>query len=494
MNFANVMKKQAQTKLTENGAVAYNTLNNGLLDLFAVIGALRPQSESEIEQKFARAFNEDKLLATKMLFYAGNIRGGLGERRTFRVCLKWLANYYPEIVVKNMANIPLFNRWDSLFVLENTPVESAMWEFIKVQLMSDIRAMKKNHSVSLLAKWMPSENTSSKRTVRLARKAMSALYMTPRNYRKTLSALRKYIKVVERDMSANQWGDINYEGVPSYAMKNYRNAFATHDAIRFSNYIASLSKGEAKINASTLFPYDLVREYVNEVWTGSWRSRRNEKLDPVVEAQWKALPNYIEGENNYIVMADVSGSMSGQPIMTSIGLAIYFAERNKGDYHNTYMTFTNEPHFINIKEGATLLENVKTVANTDIGLNTDLEAAFDYILSNAIYNNVSNEDMPKALIVISDMEIDRYMSGRGLGFVDIMKEKFNAAGYEMMKIILWNVEARQDTYLSQNPDVIYVSGSSPSVFKSFIGALNGETAYDVMLKTLNDKMYDCVRI
>ena len=493
MNFANVMKKQAQTKLTENGAVAYNTLNNGLLDLFAVIGALRPQSESEIEQKFARAFNEDKLLATKMLFYAGNIRGGLGERRTFRVCLKWLAQNYPEIVIKNMANIPLFNRWDSLFILENTPAERAMWEFIKIQLMSDIRAMKKNHPVSLLAKWMPSENTSSKRTVRLARKAMSALNLTPRNYRKTLSALRKYIKVVERDMSANQWGDINYEGVPSYAMKNYQNAFAKHDAIRFSNYIASLNKGEAKINASTLFPYDLVREYINEVWTGGLYYR-NGKLDSVVEAQWKALPNYIEGENNYVVMADVSDSMNGRPLMTSIGLAIYFAERNKGDYHNIYMTFTNEPHFINIKEGATLLENVKTVANTDVGYNTNLEAAFDYILSNAIYNNVSNEDMPKALIVISDMEIDRYMSGCGLGLVDTMKEKFNVAGYEMPKIILWNVEARQDTYLSQNPDVIYVSGSSPSVFKSFIGALNGETAYDVMLKTLNDKMYDCVQI
>lgn len=493
MNFANVMKKEAQTKLTENGAVAYNTLNSGLLDLFAVIGALRPQSESEIEQKFARAFNEDKLLATKMLFYAGNIRGGLGERRTFRVCLKWLAQNYPEIVIKNMANIPLFNRWDSLFILENTPAERAMWEFIKVQIMSDIRAMKKNHPVSLLAKWLPSENTSSKRTVRLARKAMSALYLTPRNYRKTLSALRKYIKVVERDMSANQWGDINYEGVPSYAMKNYQNAFAKHDAIRFSNYIASLNKGEAKINASTLFPYDLVREYVNEVWTGGLYYR-NGKLDSVVEAQWKALPNYIEGENNYVVMADVSDSMNGRPLMTSIGLAIYFAERNKGDYHNIYMTFTNEPHFINIKEGATLLENVKTVANTDVGYNTNLEAAFDYILETAIKNNISNEDMPKGLIVISDMEIDRYMRYNNWDFLEIMKHSFNVAGYEMPKIILWNVEARQDTYLSQNPDVIYVSGSSPSVFKSFIGALNGETAYDVMLKTLNDKMYDCVQI
>lgn len=489
MNFANVMKKEGQTKLTENGAVAYNTLNNGLLDLFAVIGALRPQSESEIEQKFARAFNEDKLLATKMLFYAGNVRGGLGERRTFRVCLKWIAKNYPEIVIKNLELISFFNRWDSLFVLEDTPAELAMWEFIRVQLMSDIRAMRKNQSVSLLAKWMPSENTSSKRTVRLARKAMKALFLTPRNYRKTLSALRKYVKVVERDMSANQWGDINYEGVPSYAMKNYRKAFATHDNIRFSNYIASLNKGEAKINASTLFPYDLVREYVNEVWPCG-----DGKLDSIVEAQWKALPNYIEGENNYVVMADVSGSMYGQPMMTSIGLAIYFAERNKGDYHNTYMTFTDKPHFINIKEGATLLENVKTVANTDIGYSTNLEAAFSYIFETAANNHISNEDMPKGLIVISDMEIDKYMRYNNWDFLEMMEYRFNTAGYEMPKIILWNVAARQDTYLSQNPNVIYVSGSSPSVFKSFISALNGETAYDVMLKTLNDKMYDCVQI
>lgn len=493
MNFANVMKKQAQTKLTENGAVAYNTLNNGLLDLFAVIGALRPQSESEIEQKFARAFNEDKLLATKMLFYAGNIRGGLGERRTFRVCLKWLAKNYPEIVVKNMANIPLFNRWDSLFVLENTPVESAMWEFIKVQLMSDIRAMKKNHPVSLLAKWLPSENTSSKRIVRLARKAMSALYLTPRNYRKTLSALRKYIKVVERDMSANQWGDINYEGVPSYAMKNYRNAFAKHDAIRFSNYIASLNKGEAKINASTLFPYDLVREYVNEVWTGGLYYR-NGKLDSVVEAQWKALPNYIEGENNYVVMADVSDSMNGRPLMTSIGLAIYFAERNKGDYHNIYMTFTNEPHFINIKEGATLLENVKTVANTDVGYNTNLKAAFDYILSNAIYNNVSNEDMPKALIIISDLEIDNYIQRYGLDFVGEMKKKFSTYSYTLPTLVLWNVEARNDTFLSQDEKILYISGQSPSTFKNLLSCLEGKTAYDLMIETLMDKQYDCINV
>lgn len=483
MNFANVMKKQAQTKLTENGAVAYNTLNNGLLDLFAVIGALRPQSDSEIEQKFARAFNEDKLLATKMLFYAGNIRGGLGERRTFRVCLKWLAQNYPDIVIKNINLIPHFNRWDSLFVLIDTKVEPFMWELIRMTITSDIYMMRKEQSVSLLAKWMPSENTSSQKTRALARIAIEKLGWTPRYYRKILSALRKYIKVVERDMSAGNWNRIVYEGVPSYAMKKYKKAFKAHDTIRFCNYVAKLNSGEAKINASTLFPYDLV----HEVWRG--------KSNPIVEAQWKALPNYIKGENNIVVMADVSSSMYGRPIETSIGLAIYFAQRNKGAYHGQYMTFTDRPHFISINDNDSFYRNVMKVRQTEIGYNTNLDAAFDYIHTTAIVNNVHPNEMPKALVVVSDMEIDQYMRpSANWDFIETQRLKFAAAGYKLPKIILWNVAARQDTYLSKNPDVIYVSGQSPFVFKSFINALNGETAYDVMLKTLNDKMYDSIRI
>lgn len=483
MNFATAMKSQSDRKLTENGAMAYNTLNDSLLDLFATIGALRPRTEEEIVSKFFAAFNEDALLATKMLFYAGNIRGGLGERRTFRVCLKWLAQNYPDIVIKNLELIPHFNRWDSLFVLTDTKAEPFMWELVRQTLMNDVVNMKAEKSISLLAKWMPSENTSSQRTRALARRAAEKLGFSARVYRKILSALRAYIKVVERDMSAGNWNRIVYEGVPSYAMKNYKDAFKRHDMERFNSYIAKLNKGEAKINASTLFPYDLVSEV--------WRRAHN----PIIEAQWKALPNYLEGENNIVVMADVSGSMYGRPLYTSIGLAIYFAERNKGVYHGQYMTFTDRPHFISINDNDSLFTKVRQVEDTDIGYSTNLNAAFDYIRTTAIASGVRPDEMPKALVVVSDMEIDRYMRpGANWDFIETQRFKFAAAGYELPKIILWNVEARQDTYLSQNPDVIYVSGQSPSVFKSFINALNGETAYDVMLKTLNDKMYDSVRI
>ena len=484
MNFADVMKNKAEIKYTENGAIAYDRLNGSLVTLFAQIGALRPRSEKEIEAKFASAFNEDRLLATKMLFYAGNIRGGLGERRTFRICLHWLAMNHPTIVKKNIQNIALFNRFDSLFALVGTSCEKEMWSYVQKILVNDLQNMRDGKPCSLLAKWMPTETASSKKTRTLARKAIYAFKITERQYRQILSSLRKYIKVVERKMSNNEWNDINYPTVPSYAMSRYSQAFLKHDNERYSKYIENLNDGKTKVNASTLYPYDLVRNYMG------WSSQNN----LVAEQQWKALPNYISGENNIIVMADVSGSMSGRPMETSIGLAIYFAERNKGDYQNCYMTFTDRPHFIKINPNDTLREKVAQVKRTDIGYNTNLEAAFNYILSNATYNNVSNEDMPKALVVISDMEIDRYMSGHGLGFVDTMKNKYAQFGYELPKLIFWNVEARNDTFLSQSEDVINISGQSASIFKTFIGALNGKTGWDIMIETLNDKMYDCVQI
>lgn len=489
-NFANAMKQEAAVKRTENGAMAYNTTFNDLLDLFSCIGALRSHSEDEIESKFARAFAQNNLLATKMLFYCGDIRnGGLGERRTFRICLKWLALNAPEIVIKNMENIPYYNRYDSLFTLVDTSCEEAMWDFVNKILYHDllqIDEMKKGEkpNLSLLAKWMPSENASSKATKALARKAIQELGMTPRHYRKMLSLLRSVLDVTEVKMAANQWDKIKYEAVPSYAMKRYSKAFSVHDMERFHKYIQNVNDktSNVKINASTLYPYDLV----HDVFYG-----RN----IVAQEQWEALPNYVNGANDILVMADVSGSMYGRPLETSIGLAIYFAERNEGHFHNLYMTFTDKPHFVALNDFDSLAKKVEQVINTDVGYNTNLEAAFNKILNTAIQYNMTNEDLPKALCVISDMEIDRYIRFEGLDFVKTMRLKFEQAGYNTMpKLILWNVEARNDTFLTQDSDVIKVSGQSASVFKRLCGCLDGKTDVDFMLETLNDEVYDRVII
>jgi len=504
MNFATAMYREGTLKLTENGAAAYDSTAQGaLLDLFSQIGALRPRTDREIEQKFAAAFREDKLLATKMLFYSGDIRqGGLGERRTFRICLRWLAENHPEIVNKNIELIPYFNRFDSWFVLCGTKCEELMWENVAKTLTADMEAYnassaKKIVPVSLLAKWMPSENTSSVKTRQMAARAMRALHLQPRKYRKMLSALRKHINVVERQMSAGEWGLIDYAKVPSYAMHNYGSAFAKHDHERFDAYLKSVSKGEVKINAATLYPYDLVEKYMSRGYSGRCYGDCyiNDKLDKVVEAQWKALPNYLTKPMNAVVMADVSGSMRGRPMATSIGLAIYFAQHNTGLYHNQYMTFTNEPHFVNIKEGASLLENVQKVASAGVGYSTSLEKAFQEVLNVAVANRVPANQMPKTFVVISDMEIDKYMRpGRHWDFLKVMEARYNAKGYKLPKIVMWNVNARKDTVLSQDENTIFISGQSPSSFKALCQELDGITAYELMLQVLNGKAYAKVRI
>lgn len=505
MNFATAMHNVGIHKLTENGAFAYNTTNQGdLLDLFAQIGALRPRSEREIEQKFAAAFSEDKLLATKMLFYAGDIRqGGLGERRTFRICLHWLAENQPAIVRKNLELIPYFNRFDSLFVLIGTECESQMWELIAKTLLEDTRAMKNSRNgkhvpASLLAKWMPSENTSSAKTRAMAVKAMRELSLKPREYRKMLSALRKHINVTERMMSAGEWGIIDYAKVPSYAMHNYGSAFAKHDHERFDAYLKSVNKGEAKIHAGVLYPYDLVEKYLGYHGYGCIRAGDvyvAGKEDAVVEAQWKALPNYVNEGLNIVAMADVSASMNGRPMASSIGLAIYLAQHNVGAYHNQYMTFTDNPHFINLREGCSLLEAVQKTASAGVGYSTNLMKAMNEILRVAVANGVSNSEMPKAMLVLSDNEIDQYYRPNvNWDFMDTLEAKFRAYGYECPKLILWNINARNDTFLSNREDVVLVSGQSASTFKNLIRALNGMTAYEYMVSILNGKAYEKIRI
>ena len=504
MNFATAMYNNGTITTTENGAFAYNTTGQGdLYDLFTQIGALRNRQTWEIQAKFARAFREDPLLATKMMFYAGDIRlGGLGERGTFRACLRWLAENHPDIVKKNMPLIPHYNRFDSLFCLCGTECEASMWELVAAILTDDMSALKRSTEtrhvpVSLLAKWMPSENATSNETRLMARRAIAAMRMRPRTYRKMLSALRKHIGVTERMMSAGEWSKIDYEKVPSYAMHNYSKAFFKHDAVRLEAYLNSVKKGDAKINAGVLYPYNLVEKYFSDSWVGKHVGDCVLASCPndTVELQWKALPNYITKPINAVVMADVSGSMRGRPMATSIGLATYFAQHNTGWYHNKYMTFTDTPHFVNLPEECSLYEAVNTVAKAGVGYSTNLARAFEEVLRTACANAIHPKDMPEMFVVISDMEIDPYFRpGSRWDFVQTMKARYARYGYKMPKIVMWNVNARKDTYLSMSDDVICVSGQSASTFKTLCASLEGKTGYDLMLDTLNAPAYDRVQI
>ena len=499
-HFTDAMQEATSWTKTANGADARSSTGNPLVDIFASIGSMRNIPEEELLKKYVAAYNFDKNLAIKLLFYARDIRDcGCGERHTFRAILTFMANLHPESISKNIKYIPFYGRWDDLYSLVGTKVEDEMWNFMRFQFYEDLANAKEGKFVSLLGKWMKSTNTSSKESVKLGCLTARKMGMKIPVYQKSLSILRKQIRVVEQNMSANKWTDIKYEEVPSNAMTKYRSAFGRHDFDGFGKYLAEVKSGIKKINSSTLYPYNLTEKYITG---GTSRSAVNrfhyvcntvDEPDEVVEAQWKALPNYVDKDANILVVADTSGSMEGRPIATAIGLAIYFAERNKGEFHNKFMTFSSKPQFVTIS-GDTLYKKVLSSVDTDWGNNTDIKKALDMILNVGIRNHLSDDEMPKALCVVSDMSFDYCCTDAydNRDFYTVMKQEYENAGYTMPNIVFWNVNG-SGVYHSRYDvkGVQMYSGQSVGTFKNVIDAI-GYNAEEAMLKALNSPRYEQV--
>lgn len=488
MNFAEAAKQKENLTKTENGAVAIKSTGDACLDLFGTIGSLRKADEQRICRLFAEAYKEDPLMATKITFYARDVRGGLGERQTFRTIIKYMAEYHPEAIRPNLDLIGVYGRYDDLYSLIGTPLENNMWWAMKKQFEEDLKNLHEGNAISLLSKWIKTADASSKETRRLgiltAQKLGSPVY----NFKRIVRQMRKHIGVVESLMSAGRWDEIKYSEVPSRAMMIYRNAFKRHDETRYTDFINKAVSGEAKINSSTLYPYDLIEKIFRYGYAST-----NVKEDKTVEAQWRQLPNYVEEGTNALVIADTSGSMSGRPLNTALGLAIYFAERNKGAYHNMWMSFSNNPH-IHVLKGETLAQKIKSIDMRDWRNNTDLKAAFDLVLEIAEKNNVPPDEMPKSLIVISDMEIDS-CGNRGWTFYDKMKHKFEKHGYQIPNVIFWNVDSRHDVFHADKSrkGVQLCSGQSTTVFKQLMAYI-GYTPVEMMEKVINSERYDPVTV
>lgn len=478
-NFANAARESARMTTTENGAKCYNTTGSNVLDLFSKAGGMRTRI-NDVRDAFSAAWNENPELAIKLAFYCRDVRGGMGERDVAREMLRWVAEFYPATMRKNLKFIPEYGRWDDIYIFVGTKVENDVWQIVREQLTEDIKNVNSGKSCSLMAKWLKSVNTSSKKSVELGRLTARKLGLSYMQYQKTLAKLRKHINVTEVSMSANMWTDINYSAVPSKAMTNYRSAFARHDHDGFTDYINAVKSGEKTIHASTLFPYDLVHKYM-----GGYYIR--DKVDDVVEAQWKALPNYIEGNNNVLVMADTSGSMYGQPIESALGLAMYFAERNSGPYKNLFMTFSTNPKYITLDEQS-MLGNLKKAARAEWYGTTDLEKAFKKILKTAMDNNLTDDEIPKALVIVSDMEFNPYLT-HGANYFDAMKKLFASNGYTLPHVVFWCVNSRSSCqHHNYNDYVTTFSGNAASTFRDVLATI-GMNAYEAMLKVLNGERY-----
>lgn len=496
MNFAQAIKNETKWTRTENGAVALKTTDDALLDLFGTIGALRNADEARITSLFEEAYNANPLYATKILFYARDIRGdeetqGLGERRVFRIILKYCALHHSEVIRPNLDLIGVYGRYDDLYELIGTPLENEMWTAMKKQFEEDLDNMSKGNAISLLAKWIKTADASSPKTRVLGKLTAQKLGYDVYNFKRIVRAMRKQIGIVEALMSTGRWDEIKYSEVPSRAMLIYRNAFRKHDEERFNQFAQKAVTGEEKINSGTLYPYNLIEKGIKGIWDWRWHLTGTE--NNIVQAQWDQLPNYVEPGTNAIVMADTSGSMNGRPIMTALGLAIYFAQRNIGAYHNLYMTFSSRPKYQQIK-GKTLAQIFSNLNYDGWGMNTDCEAAFNLILDTAIKNHVEPSEMPKSLIIISDMEFD-YCGNRQWTFYDKMKAKFAQYGYEIPTIVFWNVDSRNDVFHADKnrKGVILVSGQSAGTFKNLIGAI-GMSPMDFVMQVVNAKRYEPITV
>lgn len=509
-NFAKALEKTIDdvynVSVTENGALGYNTTNKPLLDMNFKISSYRNREVHEIVNDFREAYYTDPVLAMQWLFYVRDCREGVGERRLFRAIMKWIAIREPLVAIKVIPFIPTYGRFDDLLELideVNPTVREEALSFIKEQLAEDINNCLDNKPISLLAKWLPSANASSKETKAKAGIIRKYLGISEKKYRKTLTSLRKYSNVVEVKMSAKEWDKIDYEAVPSKANLVYNSAFLRNDEVRRREYLEQVASGEKQIHSSVLFPHEIVNKY-----------RRNSTVDDTLEALWKALPDLVEGNSNTIVVADGSGSMT-TPVDSSSGtraldvanaLSIYFSERASGQFKDKYITFSERPKFVDLSQANSLRGKIGVANRHNEVANTNIEAVFDLILDTAIEYDMPQSELPQNILIISDMEFDicarcgkpfrtvfdqeRYLVEKpSKKLFEVISERYREAGYKMPRLVFWNVASRTNTIpLKENElGVALVSGFSTNLVKMVMS--DKTDPYECLLETLNSPRY-----
>jgi len=461
------------------------------VDMNFSITSLRNRNEDDIKERFKKVYNEDKMLALKWIFYVRDCRKGVGERRLFRICLDYLANEEPEVLKALINLIPEYGRWDDLLELLESNLEDHVFNIIKKQLDEDKNNMKNNQPISLCAKWMPSINSSSKKTRKLAKILVKKFNYTESKYRKMLSSLRSYSNVIEVLMSAKKWEEINYSSVPSKANLIYSKAFLKNDEERRKEFLEQLKNGEVKINASVLFPHDIVHKY-----------HATNEVDDTLESLWKNLPDYVQGNGNTICVADSSGSMickaSKKSSVTCLevanSLAIYFSEKSTGRFKDLFITFSSHPEFVDLSPGHNLKEKIKIAESKCFMENTNIEGVFDLILRHAIENKLPSSELPTNILILSDCEFDSMVDfgsfrGTNEALFDTMMKKYKENGYLLPRLIFWNINSRSETIPIKKNDmgVALVSGFSPAIVKMVLS--DKTEPYESLLEQLNNERY-----
>lgn len=466
MNFLENIQQLTNKTETENGAATNKSSLNHCLDFFALAASMR-ENVSDAVKLFEKAFYEDKQTAVRILFWIRDIRGGQGERDVFRHCFNRLYDLDEELYEDLLKHVPEYGRWDDLLNNNKINLLPKLIEIVKAQLEKD----EKSDSPSLLAKWMPSLNTSSSKTKENAKKLSKALNMTPRQYRKTLSKLRKKISLLEHNMSSNNWNSIQYDKLPSQAFRKHVLAFNRNDKENYTKYLNDVKNGNKKINTSTITTSEVIDTLSSD-----------ENSANVI---WDSLENFVPENLNSIVVADVSGSMIGRPLKISTSLALYFAERNKGQFANKFITFSECPELVEVI-GDTLADKLRFISTRDWGMNTNLEKVFDLLLQAA--KNSDKDDIPKVIYIITDMEFDYCVKNANETIFENAKRQWDEEGFKLPTVVFWNASARNiHTAVTKfDKNVSLISGSNQSSFKL---AFESKSPVELMNEVINSERY-----
>lgn len=457
-----------QEARTENGMKARKSTSSAVVDLFFKAGAMRGK---DIIPAFTAALVENEELALRLALWLRDVRGGAGERELFRQIMKHLEKRDPKMASRLLKKVPEIGRWDDIFVFETQEMKSAAFTMLGDALRE------KN---GLAAKWTPRQGP-------LAAEIRQFFGMSPKFYRKSLVEMTK---VVEQQMCANKWDEINFNHVPSLASARYKKAFKRHTT-QFEQYVEKLVKGEAgvKVNAAAVYPYDVLKG-VN----GFGISYGKTELDHI-NAQWAALPNYV-GDASILPLVDVSGSMTclaGKNAKVScldvaVSLGLYLSEKNQGKFKDTFLTFSGDPQLIHLK--GSIVDRCNQMVRSKWNMNTDLHKAMDKILSVAVKGSVPQEEMPEMLLILSDMQFDECTHFDDSA-MQMIERKFEEAGYNVPRVVFWNINAYDNVPVKMDKSgVALVSGFSPAIVKSVLSAdMDQFTPEGIMLKTLMNDRY-----
>ena len=454
-----------QEARTLNGMKARKQTANPAVDLFFKIGASRGK---DIVPDFTAAYVQDPNVALRIVAWSRDARGGAGERQIFRDILKHLENTNIKAAIALMAKVPELGRWDDLLVVESTSLKQIAFGMIQEALNADN---------GLCAKWMPRKGN-------IAVELREFLGWSPKFYRKRLVELTK---VVEQNMCANTWDEINFSHVPSVASARYKKAFNRHTP-KYAEYVQALVKGEnpeVKVNASVAFPYDVLKGRINCYGVKFDKT----ELD-LIQKQWEALPNYV-GDANILPLVDVSGSMTCPAgkntklscLEVAVSLGLYLADKNTGKFKDTFLTFSGNPELLHLK--GNINQKIDQMVKSTWAMDTNLHKAFAKILSVAVKGQVPQEEMPKMLLILSDMQFNACVEYDDSA-MQMIERSYEAAGYEVPKVVFWNLNAHDNVPVKfDESGTALVSGFSPAIVKPLLsGDLETFTPEAIMLKTV----------